>query len=146
MRSDASPSKTWILRWRQLDFRNKDLEPTDALVNVLGSCENQSCNREAAKAPKEPPRDAKEHQKRAQEGIKAPSRTYLDPQPRFIKNVVFVIKWRFLRVGGSAWELEIDTERLQDKENNDLEEESETRNEKSTYIWSEKGSPNKFLA
>ena len=33
-------------------------------------------------------------------------------------------------MGGSAWELKIDTERLQDKENNDLEEESETRNEK----------------
>ena len=30
-------------------------------------------------------------------------------------------------MGGSAWELKIDTERLQDKENNDLEEESDTR-------------------
>ena len=33
---------------------------------------------------------------------------------------------------GSAWELKIDTERLQDKENNDLEEEGETRNETIT--------------
>ena len=32
------------------------------------------------------------------------------------------VKSRFLRVGGSAWEFKIDTERLQDKENNDLEE------------------------
>ena len=36
----------------------------------------------------------------------------------------------FLRVEGSAWELKIDTERLQDKENNDLEEESDTRSYK----------------
>ena len=34
-----------------------------------------------------------------------------------------------MKVGGSAWELKSDTERLQDKENNDLEEESETRDE-----------------
>ena len=39
-------------------------------------------------------------------------------------------KSRFFRVGGSAWELKIDTERLQDKENNDLEEESDTRSDK----------------
>ena len=43
-------------------------------------------------------------------------------------------KSRFLRVGGSAWELKIDTERFQDKENNDLEEESDTRSEKYTHI------------
>ena len=48
-------------------------------------------------------------------------------------------------MGGSAWELKIDTERLHDKENNELEEESETRNETSSYIWSEKGAQTKFL-
>ena len=44
-------------------------------------------------------------------------------------------------MGGSAWELKIDTERLQDKENNDLEEESETRSETSTYITAGKWFP-----
>ena len=38
----------------------------------------------------------------------------------------------FVKVGGSAWKLKIDTERFQGKEDNDLEEESETRNGKST--------------
>ena len=37
-------------------------------------------------------------------------------------------------MGGSAWELKIVTERLQDKENNDLEEESDTRSEKYIHI------------
>ena len=44
------------------------------------------------------------------------------------------VKCCFLRVGGPAWELKIDAERLQDKENNDLEEESETiHNKIDTY-------------
>ena len=40
------------------------------------------------------------------------------------------VKCRFLRVGGPAWELKIDAERLQETEKNEEEEESETRREK----------------
>ena len=57
-----------------------------------------------------------------------------------------VVKCRFLKVGGPAWELKIDAERLQETENNEEEEESEKTAEKSAYIWPEKGPPNKFLS
>ena len=49
-------------------------------------------------------------------------------------------------VGGSAWELDIHRKRLQDKENNDVEEGDETTQETITYIWPEKVAPNKFLS
>ena len=51
-----------------------------------------------------------------------------------------------MRVGGPAWELKIDAERLQETEKNEEEEESEKRREKSAYIWPEKGPPKKFLS
>ena len=50
-----------------------------------------------------------------------------------------------MRVGGPAWELKIDAERLQETEKNEEEEESGKRRETSAYIWPEKGPPTKFL-
>ena len=38
-------------------------------------------------------------------------------------------------VGGSAWELKLDTKRVQDKKNEHLEEDIEIRNEQITQIW-----------
>ena len=42
---------------------------------------------------------------------------------------------RFLRVGGSAWEVNFDTKRVQDKKNKHFEEDIERRNEQITQIW-----------
>ena len=57
-----------------------------------------------------------------------------------------IVKSCFLKVGGPAWELKIDAERLQETEKNEGEEESEKRREKSAYIWPEKGPPKKCFS
>ena len=44
-------------------------------------------------------------------------------------------KSTYLRVGGSAWELNIDTKRLQDKQNKHLEDDSEKWTDKNTQLW-----------
>ena len=83
---------------------------------------------EAPRAPKESPRDPQEHEKRAQESPKTPSRASLNPKPRFFRNrAPAEAKSRVLRVWRSVWEFKIDTERLQEKENSHLEEDSERR-------------------
>ena len=76
-------------------------------------------------APNEPPRPSKrlprspqEHPKRAQESPQALSRPSSDRKRRFFKNrAAAEAGARFSRVGGSSWELKIDTQMLQDEEN-----------------------------
>ena len=87
------------------------------------SFENSGCHREPAKAPKEPPRSPQEHPKRAQESPKTLSRACFDRKPCFFENrAPAEVKSRFLRVGGSAWELKIDPKRLRKKIKYDIEE------------------------
>ena len=70
----------------------------------------------------EAPKSAQNEAKRAPEESK--EHLYI-PNLDFIKNVTFSkIILRFLRVRGPAWELKIAQKRLQDEENNDVEEES----------------------
>ena len=40
-----------------------------------------------------------------------------------------------MRVGGSAWELKFDTNRITDEKNKHFEDNIERRNEQSTHIW-----------
>ena len=90
---------------------------------ILGSL---SCHREALKAPTEQPIRAQDRQKRAQEDPKSPRRARLHQNLRFIQNRrVSVIKQRFSRLSGSAWEFEICTERLQDEEDRVLGDDGE---------------------
>jgi len=87
----------------------------------------------ARKSTKRASSSPQEHPKRAQESPKTPSSASLDPKPGFFEyRAPSEAKSRFLRVGGSAWELKIDTKRLEDKENNDFEEGSQRRYEKTS--------------
>ena len=120
-------SKTSILRREKGGFWKTEVWELNLLLWTYGGIlGNLTCHPEAFKAPKEQPRRAQELEKRAQEGPKSPTRAVLHPNLRFIKNMRFtVVKWRFSRVRGSAWELEIGTERFQDKVNNVLGDDDE---------------------
>ena len=75
----------------------------------------------APRGPQEPPRRPQEHQKGAKESHQTPERASSDPQPWFFENrAPAEAKSRFLRVGGTAWEVKIITKRVQDKKNNQL--------------------------
>ena len=89
-------------------------------ANAKRSFGNSGCQLEPVLSPKEPPGHPQMFQNEPKRHPKAPSRASLNAKPRCIKNVGFPsVKSRFLRVGELAWELKIDAERLQDKENDD---------------------------
>ena len=108
---------------------------------------NSGCQLEPVLAPKEPPRGGPNPPKRAQEAPESTLKSIFKSQISIYQKCGFsVVKCNFLRVGGPAWELKIDAERLQETEKNEEEEESEKRREKSAYIWPEKGPPKTFLS
>ena len=83
------------------------------------------------RAPKEPPRDPQELPKGAQESPQTLSKPSLDLNRCFFINVkISSGKSRFLRVGGSAWELKIDPKRLRQKITYDIDDRRTKRNEK----------------
>ena len=88
------------------------------------------------KAPKnsqEPPKAPQELPKGARESPKTLSKPSLDLTRRFFKHLKIPAgKSRFLRVGGSAWELNIDPKRLRKKRNNDIEKRRTKRGEKKS--------------
>ena len=74
------------------------------------------------RSPQEGPKSAQNEAKRAPEESK--EHLYI-PNLDFIKNATFSkVILRFLRVRGQARKLKIAQKRLQDEENNDVEEES----------------------
>ena len=108
---------------------------------------NSGCELEPVLAPKELPRGGPNPPKRAQEAPESTLKSIFKSKISIYQKCVFsAVKCCFLRVGGPAWELKIDAERLQETEKNEEEEESEKRREKSAYIWPEKGPPKKCLS
>ena len=96
------------------------------------------------RAPKEPPRDPQELPKGAQESPQTLSKPTLDLNRCFSINVkISYGKSRFLRVGGSAWELKIDPRRFRKKIQHDIEDRSTKRNEKKQQAASKRG-PREF--
>ena len=82
------------------------------------------------RAPIEPPRDPQELPKGAQESPQTLSKPALDLNICFFTNAkISYGKSRFLRVGGSAWELKIDPKRPRKKIKDDIEERKTNINE-----------------
>ena len=79
------------------------------------------------KAPKRPPGAPKRSPREPPNTLKSffKSQTLI-----FLKSSPADAKSRFLRVGGTAWEVKIDTKRVQDKKEMHFEYDCERRNEK----------------
>ncbi len=98
------------------------------------------------RAPEEPPKDSQELPKVAQESPQTLSKPSLDLNRSFFffTNVnISEGKSRFLRVGGSAWELKIDPKRPRKKIKDDIEERKTKINEQKQPEASKRG-PRKF--
>ena len=78
---------------------------------------NSGCPLEPVLAPKEPPRGGPNPPKRAQEAPESTLKSIFKSKISIYQKCGFsVVKCSFLRVGGPAWELKIDAERLQEIE------------------------------
>ena len=76
------------------------------------------------------PKRAKKEPKRGPEHLQ--EHLYMENVGLYQNSKFPTHKSRFLRFGGSAWELKFDTKRAQDKKNKHLEEDIERRNEQIT--------------
>ena len=78
---------------------------------------NSGCQLEFVLAPKEPPGPPENAPKRAQEAPKSTLKSIVKCKTLLYQTCGFSSsKMKILRVGGPAWELKIDAERVQDKE------------------------------